>query len=186
MKGENVPHCELTGSFFSWYISWPHCSGYWMSRTNNMAYVTIHCNKIPFLKSSHYWAPCLFSTQYLHIFSSSLENMVLFTDMFTAEKSVHLCARGSLSEINKLNCVWNIVTVIASTTLWFKHGICGADKSVQVSSTSPCPVFQIWLMLESWCHVFGVSQLYLIFFHWKHVQTEWVVLYICTGLQITE
>lgn len=81
-----------------------------------------------------------------YVFSSSLENMFLFPDMFTAKESVHLCTRGSLSEMNKLNCVWNIVFVIASTALWLKHYICGADKSVRVSSTSPILFFK-----SGWC-----------------------------------
>lgn len=133
-----------------------------------MASVPAHCNKIPFPEFSHYWAPCLFNTQYLqkaYLFKQlgKYENMLAFTDMFTATKSVHLCTRGLLSETNKLNCIWNIVIVIASTTPWLKHGICGADKSVH----QPCPVFQVWLMLETRWHMFQVCQLYLIFLHWK-------------------
>lgn len=148
MKGQNVPHCELTGNFFSWQISWSQCSGYWMSITNNMAYATVHCNKIPFSKFSCYWAPCHFNTQYLrkaYIFASSMENMLLFTVMFAAKKPLHLCTgEVHLSEMNKLYCTWN--TLIASTTLQLQHSICGADNSVRVSLTSPVPFFK-----SAWC-----------------------------------
>lgn len=48
MKGENVPCYELSGNFFQ--ISWFHCSGYWTSKTNNMAYAAVQRDKISFSK----------------------------------------------------------------------------------------------------------------------------------------
>lgn len=60
MKGENVSCCELSGNFFQ--ISWFHCSGYWTSKTNNMAYAAVQCDKISFSKFWYYWALYHFNT----------------------------------------------------------------------------------------------------------------------------